>query len=306
LKRYGGERFGAEDLVQGRISVRSTVDERVQTIVNEALETGLARYEWRHPEATGLIQGSVVVLRNADGAILAEAGGRQVYQDRYTRYSDYNRVTGSRRQPGSAFKPLLYLAAFRQGLDLDTTVPDEPIGVPLGANGDVKFIANYDHRFKGPIPIRQALAESRNAVAVWLAGEIGVNKVIRTARELGIRTPLQPYVSTVLGASEVVLLELATAYRAIASGVLAEPHVIERVHDASGGVLYEAPRRVREIESADLHLMQEGPNERVRHPRRASRCLSAPRSGAHVPIVRALPGPPGRQSPWLQSPRATR
>ena len=100
------------------------------------------------PEAKGLIQGSVVVLRNADGAILAEAGGRQVYQDRYTRYSDYNRVTGSRRQPGSAFKPLLYLAAFRQGLDLDTTVPDEPIGVPLGANGGVKWITNYDNRFR--------------------------------------------------------------------------------------------------------------------------------------------------------------
>ena len=203
LKRTAASASASRTLVQGRISVRSTVDERVQTIVNEALETGLALYESRHPEAKGLIQGSVVVLRNADGAILAEAGGRQVYQDRYTRYSDYNRVTGSRRQPGSAFKPLLYLAAFRQGLDLDTTVPDEPIGVPLGANGDVKFIANYDHRFKGPIPIRQALAESRNAVAVWLAGEIGVNKVIRTARELGIRTPLQPYVSTVLGASEV-------------------------------------------------------------------------------------------------------
>ncbi len=266
LKRYGGERFGAEDLVQGRISVHSTVDERVQTIVNEALETGLALYERRHPGAKGLIQGSVVVLRNADGAILAEAGGRQVYQDRYTRYSDYNRVTGSRRQPGSAFKPLLYLAAFRQGLDLDTTVPDEPIGVPLGANGDVKFIANYDNRFKGPIPIRQALAESRNAVAVWLAGEIGVDKVIQTARELGIRTPLQPYVSTALGASEVVLLELASAYRAIASEVLAEPHVIERVHDASGGVLYEAPRRVREIGSADLHLIQEGLRGVIRLP----------------------------------------
>ena len=108
------------------------MDERVQTIVNEALENGLALYEKRHPEAKGLIQGSVVVLRNADAAILAEAGGRQVYQDRYTRYSDYNRVTGSLRQPGSALKPLVYLAAFRQGLDLDTTVPDEPIEVPAG------------------------------------------------------------------------------------------------------------------------------------------------------------------------------
>ena len=82
LKRHGGERFGVEDLFQGRISVHSTVDERVQTIVNEALENGLALYEKRHPRAKGLIQGSVVVLRNADAAILAEAGGRQVYKDR--------------------------------------------------------------------------------------------------------------------------------------------------------------------------------------------------------------------------------
>jgi penicillin-binding protein 1A len=266
LKRVGGERFGAEDLVQGRISIQSTVDERVQTIVNEALETGLALYERRHPSAKGLIQGSAVVLRNGDGAILAEAGGRQVYQDRDTRYSDYNRVTGSRRQPGSAFKPLLYLAAFHQGLDLDSTVPDAPIGVPLGANGEMKWITNYDNRFKGPIPLRQALAESRNAAAVWLAREIGTNGMIRTARELGIHTPLKPYVSTALGASEVALLELASVYRAIASEVLAEPHVIARVHDASGRVLYEAPRRVGEIGSTDLRLIQEGLRGVIRLP----------------------------------------
>jgi hypothetical protein len=103
LKRHGGARFGVEDLMQGRISVRSTVDERVQTLVNEALETGLALYERRHPRAKGLIQGSVVVLRNADGAILAEAGGRQVYQDRYTRYSDYNLcVIRQRKEPPQA------------------------------------------------------------------------------------------------------------------------------------------------------------------------------------------------------------
>ena len=85
LKQHGAGRFGVEDLFQGRISVHSTVDERVQTIVNEALENGLALYEKRHPGAKGLIQGSVVVLRNADAAILAEAGGRQVYKDRRTR-----------------------------------------------------------------------------------------------------------------------------------------------------------------------------------------------------------------------------
>jgi penicillin-binding protein 1A len=199
------------------------VDARVQVIVNEALENGLALYEKRHPSAKGLIQGSVVVLRNSDAAILAEAGGRNVYNDRNTRYSDYNRVTGSLRQPGSAMKPLVYLAAFRQGLDLDSLVPDEPIQVLQGANREVKWFANYDHQFKGPIPARQALAESRNVVAVWIALEIGMHEVIETARELGIHTPLKPNVATALGASEVRLLELADVYRAMASGVPAKP-----------------------------------------------------------------------------------
>jgi penicillin-binding protein 1A len=271
LNRHGGSRFGVEDLFQGRISVRSTVDDRVQAIVNDALESGLALYETRHPRTKGLVQGSVVVLRNADAAILAEAGGRRVYGDRQTSYSDYNRVTGSLRQPGSAMKPLVYLAAFHQGLDLDTTVPDEPIGVAMGPDLPVKWIANYDDRFKGPIPMRQALAESRNAVAVWLTRQIGLDKVIRMARKLGIRTPLQPYIATALGASEVRLLELAGAYRAMASGFLADPHVIDTVTDASGAVLFEASRAAKDLRSvglssADLALIQEGLRGVVRLP----------------------------------------
>ena len=258
LTRHGGSDFGVEDLFQGRISAHSTIDARVQAIVNEALERGLARYEKRHPKAKGLVQGSVVVLGNADGAILAEAGGRRVYGDRDTRYSDFNRVTGSLRQPGSAMKPLVFLAAFESGMDLDTPVPDEPIGVPVDGDEDLKWIANYDNLFKGPIPIRQALAESRNAPAVWVMREIGVRKVIRTAHQMGIRTPLKPYMSTALGASEVNLLELADTYRAIASGVAAEPFVLDRVTGLSGEVLYEAPRSTRAIRSEALRSIQEG------------------------------------------------
>jgi penicillin-binding protein 1A len=266
LTQRGGSSFGVEDLFQGRIHVRSTVDARVQAIVNEALEHGLASYETRHPKETGLIQGSVVVLANADAAILAEVGGRQVYKTRDSRYSDYNRATASLRQPGSAMKPLVYLAAFESGLNLDTTVPDEPIEVPMGGDGERKWITNYDNQFKGLIPVRQALAESRNAVAVWITREIGVNTVIRTAHQMGIRTPLQPYISTALGASEVRLLELADAYRAIASGVLAEPHVIDRVIDVSGDDLYAAPRGGREVRSAALRAIQEGLRGVVRLP----------------------------------------
>jgi penicillin-binding protein 1A len=275
LTQHGGSRFGIEDLFQGRIVVRSTVDARVQTIVNEALEHGLALYEKRHPKGKGLIQGSVVVLGNADAAVMAEAGGRRVFGDHDTSYSDYNRVTGSLRQPGSAMKPLVYLAAFESGMGLDTQVPDEPIGVPFGGDGGIKWIANYDNQFKGPIPMRQALAESRNAVAVWITREIGVDTVIRTAHEMGIRTPLQPYISTALGASEVRLLELADAYRAIASGVLAEPHVINRVTDVSGDGLYEAPRGAREIRSAALRSIQEGLRGVVRLPDGTAHSLDA-------------------------------
>ena len=275
LKQHGAGRFGVEDLFRGRISVRSTVDERVQTIVNEALENGLALYEKRYPEAKGFIQGSVVVLRNADAAILAEAGGRQVYEDHHTRYSDYNRTTDSLRQAGSAWKPLVYLAAFHQNLNLDTVVVDEPIGVPMGADRPVKWITNYDNRFKGPIPVRQALAESRNAVAVWITREIGVDRMIKTSRQLGIRSPLQPEITTALGASEVRLLELAGAYRAMASGILAEPHIIDRVTDASGEVLYETSRSAVEIGSTDLSLIQEGLRGVVRLPEGTAHALDS-------------------------------
>ena len=139
-------------------------------------------------------------------------------------------------------KPIVYLAAFRQGLDLDTPVPDEPIEVAAGAGRGMKWIANYDNQFKGPIPVRQALASPATRGRVDRARDRR-RQGDPTARQLGIRTPLQPYISTALGASEVRLLELAGAYRAMASGMLAEPHVIDRVTDASGGVLYEAPPR---------------------------------------------------------------
>ena len=153
-----------------------------------------------------------------------------MYQGRAASYSDFNRATDALRQPGSAMKPIVYLAAFRlRTFTLQTLVPDKPISVPDGHADDLKWISNYDGLFKGPIPVREALAESRNAVAIWIAGQVGIDRVIRTARSLGMTTPLQPYPTTALGASEVTLLELAGAYRALASGVVIAPYVIRAV-----------------------------------------------------------------------------
>jgi penicillin-binding protein 1A len=275
LQERGGTLFTVEDLFQGRIRVQSTVDQRVQGVVNEALENGLALYEKRHPGAKGNTQGSVVVLANGDGGILAEAGGRQFYNRRSSRYSDFNRATGSLRQPGSVMKPLVYLAAFRAGLTLDATVLDEPISVPSGVAGsEVKWITNYDGRFKGVISARQALAESRNAAAVRLALAVGMPRVIRAGRDLGLRTTLHPYISTALGASEVRLLELADAYRAMASGVHAEPHVIARVTDGGGTLLFEAAGSSGTIPPEGLALVQEGLRGVVRLPGGTAHSLS--------------------------------
>jgi penicillin-binding protein 1A len=267
---------GIEDLLQGRIQVHSTVDARVQRIMNEALEHGLEFYEQRHPSGKGVIQGSVVVLRNHDASILAETGGRQFYRNRSATYSDFNRVTKSLRQPGSAMKPMVYLAAFQQGtFNLRTMVPDEPISVPDGAS--VKWISNYDGEFKGMIPLREALAESRNAVAIWITNQIGIASVLRTSRSVGVRTTLHPYATTALGASEVNLLELANAYRTIASGVLAQPYLIRKIVRDSGEVVADSEddESPVDLEEAALPLIQEGLRGVVRIPTGTAHALDS-------------------------------
>jgi len=272
--------LGMEDLLQGRIQVYSTVDSRVQQIVDDALEQGLAIYEKRRPAAKGLIQGSVVVLRNHDAGILAETGGRQLYRDRPSLYSDFNRVTQSLRQPGSAMKPIVYLAAFQQGVfNLDTLVPDEPISVPDTGNRKIKWIANYDGRFKGMIPLREALSQSRNAVAVWIAEQIGMENVMGTARRLGIRTPLQPYATTALGASEVNLLELANAYRMMASGIYAKPYAIRKIVRSSGEVITDKENSGPPFAASlySLALIQEGLRGIVRMPSGTAHSLDTSR-----------------------------
>jgi penicillin-binding protein 1A len=276
--KAGHPELSVDDLLQGRIQVYSTVDARVQRIVNDALEHGLERYERRHPSARGVVQGSIVVLKNRDGSILAETGGRQVYHGRATSYSDFNRVTESLRQPGSAMKPIVYLAAFEHGdFTLETLVPDEPISVPNGSASEPKWISNYDGVFKGLIPIREALAESRNAVAIWITQQIGINAVLGTSRRLGIQTPLQRYATTALGASEVNLLELATAYRTIASGVLAQPYVIRQIVRDSGEVVGEHEHHSLPIAIANgaLSLIQEGLRGVVRIPTGTAHALDS-------------------------------
>ena len=270
--------IGINQLLEGHIRVYSTIDDRVQRLANAALEKGLNLYEKRHPQNAGLVQGSVIVLRNKDSAILAEVGGRSSYKDHTTAYSDFNRVTQSARQPGSAMKPIVYLAAFRQGiLDLDTSVPDEPISVGTSEDRPLKWISNFDGQFEGMIPARQALAESRNAVAIWITQRIGIDSVLKTARDVGIRTTLHRYDTTALGASEVTLLELANAYRMMASGIHAEPYAITRIEQNGGNVIYSQNSECCSIgeNGLELSMIQEGLRGVVRIPSGTAHALDA-------------------------------
>jgi penicillin-binding protein 1A len=147
-------------------------------------------------------------------------------------------------------------------------VPDEPISVANGEDQEAKWIANYDGQFKGMIPLRMALAESRNAVAIWITEQIGISSVLETAHNLGIETPLHPYATTALGASEVNLLELANAYRTIASGTLTQPHVIRKIVLDSGEVIADGGHRSSpvDVDGNALALIQEGLRGVVRIP----------------------------------------
>jgi penicillin-binding protein 1A len=122
-----------------------------------------------------------------------------------------------------------------------------------------------------------ALAESRNAVAIWIAGQIGMGSVLETARNLGIRTPLHPYPTTALGASEVTLLELANAYRTIASGVLIQPHVIRKIVLDSGEAIAESGPRSSpvKVDGDALALIQEGLRGVVRLPSGTAHALDS-------------------------------
>ena len=270
--------IGMSQLLEGHIEVHSTINGQIQNFANAALENEITLYERRHPQRKGLVQGSVVVLRNSDSAILAEVGGRRIYKNQNATFSDYNRATQSLRQPGSAMKPIVYLAAFRQGtLDLNTPVSDSPILVTASGGRLPKWISNFDHKFKGIIPARQALAESRNAAAVWIVQQIGIDPVLDTARDIGIHTELHRYDSTALGASDVNLLELANAYRFMASGIHADPYVIATIQNTGGDVTYThsvfccSNSDTRE----ELSLIQEGLRGVVRLPLGTAHALDA-------------------------------
>jgi penicillin-binding protein 1A len=215
-----GVAAGAEGLI-----VETTLDKALLANASAVVEQAIAS-RGRDLNAS---EAAAVVL-DRDGALLALVGGRSYAE------TQFNRAVRSLRQPGSAFKPFVYLAALEAGYTPDSLVDDLPLSIagwaPRNDNGE----------YLGPTPLRTALAKSVNTVAARLALKVGPARVTGTAKRLGIRSPLAKDATISLGTSEVSLLELTGAYNVIANGGrAAEPYVIRRVRSAKGEMLFAHP-----------------------------------------------------------------
>ena len=204
------------------VTVQTTIDPALQSVAEKALADELAQKGDRY----GVSQGALVAI-DTSGAVRALVGGRN-YGD-----SQFNRAVSAHRQPGSSFKPFVYLTALERGMTPDTVRDDAPIQLKGWKP------ANYSHQYMGPVTLTTALANSLNTVSVRLTLEAGPQSVVKTARRLGITSPLDPNPSIALGTSEVTPLELVGAYVPFANGgIAAIPHVIEMVRGEKGKTLY--------------------------------------------------------------------
>jgi penicillin-binding protein 1A len=212
--------------------VHTTLEPKLQEGARQAAARVLAKSGKR----TRTSQAAVVMMK-PDGAVAALLGGVD-YQT-----SVFNRAVQARRQPGSAFKPFVYLAALEDGLSPWDLRDDEAVDI----NGYRP--QNFGDHYYGTLTLADALAHSVNTITVNLAQEVGVAKVVAVAKRVGITSPLEPNASLALGTSEVTPLELTAAYAAFANGGLrAEPYFITEVDDVGGKVLYRRatpkPQRV--------------------------------------------------------------
>jgi membrane peptidoglycan carboxypeptidase len=201
------------------------MDLRLQEEAERLVRSGVSRYGRYH-----VSQGALVAIEPGTGAVRVLVGGTDYGT------SQFNRATQAHRQPGSTFKPFVYLTAFSQGYGPYTTINDAPVSFGSYAP------QNYDRRYHGTVTFERALAFSYNVPAVKVASTIGINNVIQLAHAAGIKSNLPENLSVALGSAEVTPLELTSAYATFAAdGVYAEPYMITRVEDKNGNIIDQFP-----------------------------------------------------------------
>jgi penicillin-binding protein 1A len=201
-----------EEIFSNGLNVRTTINLKMTDFGYEAIEKGLKLYKDRNPKAVNLPEVALIAMEIKTGEIKVLIGGRDFAA------SPYNRATQAKRQPGSAFKPIIYLAALTEGFSPDFFLRDEPISYVDPWTQEVWQPRNYNNEYHGDVPMRRALELSLNTATVRLLEKVGVSRVVNLAKRLHINSNYAANLSLALGSTEVSPLELATAYAAIARG----------------------------------------------------------------------------------------
>jgi penicillin-binding protein 1B len=258
LERELADELPELELRRDRVVVFSGLDAQLQLEAEGAVRRGIEELEAAFPRLRGgdaKLQAALVALDPTSGALLAYVGGRSWSE------SQFDRVAQARRQPGSAFKPVVLLAALARGaggapaFTLASLLLDEPVEVetPQGPWRP----ANYENEFRGALTLRRAIEGSVNVPVVRVAQALGPEAIVEVARRMGIESPLEPVPSLALGTSETSPLELARAYALLANGgERVEVRSAFHVTDAALRPLYEAPPlREREFDPAEVRLV---------------------------------------------------
>ncbi len=224
------KKFGRDAVLKGGMRIQTTIDSKLQRIGEDTARRWIQTLNYQGVYAD---QMAIVSVDPRTHFIKAMVGGINYKK------SQYNRAIQALRQPGSAFKPFVYYAAFASGkYTPDSTVYDSPVSYPDGY--ETYSPRNYDGSFAGAITIRKALEISRNVPAVKLGQEVGLNKIVEICRSIGVKSPIDPVISLPLGAVDLTPLEMAGAYATFASnGWYSEPTLIVQVTDSSGNVLLD-------------------------------------------------------------------
>ncbi len=216
--------FDKDELYKGGLRIYTTLDLDIQRVAEKVLKESP-------------YQGAIITIDPKTGEIRAMVGGRDFSK------SQFNRATQAKRQPGSSFKPIYYSAALESGFTAGTIIVDEPIKFDNGWEPK-----NFDNEYFGPVTLAFALAYSLNSVGIKVMQKIGTKKAISYARRFGITTPLVNNLSLALGASEVIPLEIISAYTVFPNkGKWIEPHGILRVESPDGKILKRFIPKTRQV-----------------------------------------------------------
>jgi 1A family penicillin-binding protein len=226
VRRQVMQQFGAEDVLKGGLRIYTTIDMTLQRHAEEAIAARLSQLD-----KTNKLEAALVAIDPRTGEVLAMVGGRDFHQ------SSFNRAMQAKRQPGSAFKPLLFAAALEQGYmpNSQVTGMDTPIRT---AQGD--WLPSGEHE-AASYTLRQALTVSSNRAAARVMQLVGITTTQTYARRLGISSPLPAVPSLALGTGEVTLLDLTSAYGAFAnSGIIAPHTLVTRIEDRNGNIIWQS------------------------------------------------------------------